>query len=333
MPKVAVVILNWNGKGLLSTYLPSVLEHSSGAEVIVIDNASSDGSVDLLKVSFPEVRVIQNPSNLGYAGGYNLGLAELKHDYFILLNSDVEVTPCWIQPIIDRMEKTSAIGIVQPKILDAKERSHFEYAGACGGFLDRYAYPYCRGRLFDTLEKDEGQYDDPMEVHWASGACLFIRSVLFNELGGLDEDLFAHMEEIDLCWRARGKGHQVYCEPASVVFHQGGATLDGHSPFKSYLNFRNNLIMLVKNDRSGRTGWLLFVRMLMDGLSVIRFVTQLRFRHAFAVLKAHLDFYRSIRKTLDKRTQLKGRSAPRSDFSVVVAYFIKAKRTFSELPS
>jgi GT2 family glycosyltransferase len=310
-----------------------VLKQSDGADIIVIDNASTDGSVEFIKGTFPQVRIIQNPSNLGYAGGYNRGLEGLTHKYFILLNSDVEVTSSWIEPIIERMESETSIGIVQPKILDAKRRTHFEYAGACGGFLDRYAYPYCRGRLFDTLEEDKSQYDDALEVHWASGACFFIRRELFLTLGGLDEDLFAHMEEIDLCWRARGKGHKVYCEPRSMVFHQGGATLDGHSPFKSYLNFRNNLIMLVKNDRSGRTGWLVFVRMLMDGLSIVRFITQLRFRHAFAVLKAHIHFYSSIGSTLKKRAQLKGQSAPRSDFSVVLEYFLKGKKAFSELPS
>lgn len=331
LSRIAVVILNWNGKALLARYLPSVLQFSPLARVVVIDNASSDDSVTFLNNEFPQVELIQNPSNLGFAGGYNQGLKQIDAEYLVLLNSDVEVTAHWLEPLLKLMDADKQIAAVQPKILDAKKKTHFEYAGAAGGFLDRYAYPYCRGRIFDSLEADMHQYDEAIEVHWASGACFFIRKKIFDALGGLDEDLFAHMEEIDLCWRARGKGYTIYCEPVSSVYHEGGATLSGHSPFKSYLNFRNNLIMLVKNDRSGYTFLLLYVRMLMDGLSVLRFLAQGRGDHAWAVLKAHLHFYTSLGNTLKKRRVLGGLRAQRSPFSIVMRYFIQGKTTFDKL--
>jgi GT2 family glycosyltransferase len=331
LSRIAIVILNWNGQALLERYLPSVMQFSQEAQVMVIDNASTDNSVSFLQNSYPQIQIIQNPKNLGFAGGYNLGLKTIEAEYLVLLNSDVEVTENWLQPIISLLDNEPRIAAVQPKILDARKKNHFEYAGACGGFLDRYAYPYCRGRIFETLEEDTSQYNEAIEVHWASGACFFIRKKVFDELKGLDEDLFAHMEEIDLCWRARGKGYLIYCEPASTVYHQGGATLSGHSPFKSYLNFRNNLIMLLKNDRSGHTFILLYVRLLLDGLSVVRFIFQGRLDHAWAVFKAHLHFYRGIGKTLKKRRELGGNSSARSPFSIVYRYFAQGRTTFDSL--
>jgi len=309
------------------------MQFSAGADICVIDNDSSDDSLSFLKAEYPQVKIFINEKNLGFAAGYNQGLRSIHAEYLVLLNSDVEVTANWLDPIINLMDADPKIAAAQPKILDAKKKTHFEYAGASGGFLDRFAYPYCRGRIFDTLEEDKGQYEERTEVHWASGACFFMRKAIYDELGGLDEDLFAHMEEIDLCWRARTKGYSVYCEPASTVYHEGGATLSGHAPFKSYLNFRNNLVMLLKNDRSGYTYLLIYIRMLMDGLSVLRFLFQGRPSHAWAVLKAHLHFYRDIGNTLKKRRALGGLSAPRAPYSIVMRYFLMEKKYFSELES
>lgn len=330
--QVAVAILNWNGKELLQKFLPEVVRTSSPHTVAVIDNASEDGSVQWMKEHHPEVQLIENKENLGFAGGYNEGLKSLDTDIIVLLNSDVEVTENWLDPLIEEFVSNEKVAACQPKILDQLKKSHFEYAGACGGFLDRYGYPYCRGRVFDTLEADSGQYDTPMDVHWASGACLAIRKEIYESMGGLDEDLFAHMEEIDLCWRIRRHGLRVRVIPSSVVYHMGGATLSGHSPYKSYLNFRNNLIMILKNDRSGTTLWLIWVRMVMDALSFLRFIAQGRGKHAWAVLKAHRDFYGTLSKTLSKRRKLGRAHAARSNFSAVWWYFGKKRERFDELP-
>lgn len=329
--KVIVAILNWNGKILLERFLPSVVAHSEGHTIAIIDNASTDESKDFVQTKYPEIEWIQLDDNYGYAGGYNKGLKGRSEDIAVLLNSDVEVTDKWLDPIISAMQNDITITAAQPKILDEQHRDRFEYAGASGGFLDKYNYPYCRGRLFDTLEEDHGQYDEPIEVQWATGACLFIRLKDFHELRGFDEDLFAHMEEIDLCWRARRKGKRVMCFPASSVFHLGGGTLSGYRPFKSYLNFKNSLIIFIKNDHSGHTWSRLFIRMILDGLSVIRFLYQLRVRHALAVLKAHLHFYISLGSTLRKRRELGSENAPLAERSIVYDYFVAGKKNFSDL--
>ncbi|NNC84037.1 MAG: glycosyltransferase family 2 protein [Flavobacteriales bacterium] len=329
--RAVIAILNWNGQELLERFLPNVVRYAEGHPILIIDNASSDGSKDFVQESYPQVEWVQLEENHGYAGGYNRGLKHRDEDVAILLNSDVEVTEGWLSPILKAMEDDPDLVAVQPKILDLQRPEYFEYAGAAGGFMDRLNYPYCRGRLFETLEKDEGQYDTPIDVHWATGACLFFRIQEFYALGGLDEDLFAHMEEIDLCWRARRRGKRVMCIPASKVYHLGGGTLSGYRPFKSFLNFKNSLIIFLKNDRSGSTYSRLFLRMFMDNLSIVRFLFQFRGRHAFAVLKAHFFFYASLPKTLKKRKELGTAHAPLAETSVVMEYFGRGKRAFNEL--
>ena len=247
-PRVAVVILNYNGEKYLEQFLPAVLQHSAeSVEIVVADNASTDHSTGLIRTQFPRVKILSLPTNEGYAGGYNRALKEIAADYFILLNSDVEVTGGWIEPVIEFMEQHRDVAACQPKIKSWSQKEYFEYAGAAGGFIDRFGYPFCRGRMFDTLEKDAGQYDSPTEIFWASGACLFIRSADFHENGGFDKSFFAHMEEIDLCWRMKKKGHRIFVVPASSIYHVGGGTLEKVNPHKTFLNFRNNLRMLKKN--------------------------------------------------------------------------------------
>ncbi|MCB0509691.1 MAG: glycosyltransferase family 2 protein, partial [Bacteroidetes bacterium] len=249
MKRVAIVILNWNGKHWLEKFLASVLTYSdpSFCDVIVADNASTDNSLEFLKENFPDVQTIVFEKNHGFTGGYNRALKSLEHEYFVLLNSDIEVSKNWIEPIIRLMDGDKLIAACQPKILDYNKRDYFEYAGASGGYIDFLGYPFCRGRIFDALEKDEGQYDDAKRVFWASGACLFVRSEVYKKLGGLDEYFFAHMEEIDLCWRMQNEGYHVWVEPLSKVYHVGGGTLQSDSPKKTYLNFRNNLFLILKN--------------------------------------------------------------------------------------
>ena len=272
-PKVAIVILNYNTRSLLERFLPSVLATNYGnKEVWVVDNASHDDSVQFVKDNFDEVKVLTTDTNLGYAGGYNWALTQIDADYYVLLNSDVRVTPNWINPLVDIVLRNPSIGAVQPKILDAKNTEMFEYAGASGGFLDKWGYAFCRGRIFESLEKDEGQYDDEQEVFWATGACLFVNAKMFHEVGGLDDEFFAHMEEIDLCWRLKLKGKKVFVNPQSVVYHVGGGTLSEGSKMKYYLNFRNNLVLLTKNDQSSFWFIKLFWRMILDGISAVKFV-------------------------------------------------------------
>ncbi len=329
--KVIIAILNWNGKELLERFLPSVQAHSSVQTIAIIDNASTDDSKQFVSSQYPEIEWIQLDHNYGFAGGYNKGLVGRTEDIVVLLNSDVEVTEGWLTPLLTEFENDPSLSAAQPKVLDATHRDRFEYAGASGGFLDRYAYPYCRGRLFDTLEVDKGQYDEVIDVHWATGASLFFRLQDYYDLEGLDEDLFAHMEEIDLCWRARRKGKRVICVPQSTVYHLGGGTLSGYQPFKSYLNFKNSLIIFLKNDHSGKTFSRMFTRMMMDGLSILRFLSQLRFGHAIAVLKAHIHFYIALPSTLKKRKALGNARAEIGSKSIVLDYFAKGKKHFSKL--
>ncbi|MDX1545146.1 MAG: glycosyltransferase family 2 protein, partial [Christiangramia sp.] len=248
--KVAVVILNWNGKELLKQFLPSVIQYSEKATIYVADNASTDDSVEFLKSSFPQVKIIQNSLNAGYAGGYNLALKSVEEDIHILLNSDVEVTENWLEPIVEVFEKEPGTAAIQPKILDHKRKDRFEYAGAAGGYIDKYGYPFCRGRVFQHMEEDHGQYNDDRYIFWASGACLAVRRSAYNEVGGLDEDFFAHQEEIDLCWRLQNMGHKIKYVSNSRIYHVGGATLQNMNPQKTFFNFRNSLFLLLKNLKS-----------------------------------------------------------------------------------
>ena len=273
--KIAVVILNWNGKALLERFLPSVLEYSKGTDVYVVDNASTDGSVDFLREHYPTIKIVENSTNGGFAKGYNEGLQHVKADVYCLLNSDVEVTPDWLEPIKNTFKTQPEAAIIQPKILDLMQKDHFEYAGAAGGFLDKFGYPFCRGRIFQTIEKDEGQYDDIREVFWATGACMFIKSDVFWSLGGFDEDYFAHQEEIDLCWRAQNAGHKVFYVGHSHVYHLGGSTLSNMNPKKTFLNFRNSLYSITKN-LPRRQAWpIVFIRLLLDAIAALRFIFQL----------------------------------------------------------
>jgi len=335
---VAVIILNWNGKKFLEQFLPAVCAYSDSlADIYVADNASTDDSIDYLEKNFPQVHVVRNPKNGGFAYGYNASLGQITAEYYILLNSDVEVTKGWIEPVIKLLDSDKTIGAVQPKIKSFTSPGYFEYAGAAGGFIDIYGYPFCRGRIFDAIEKDEKQYEGENEIFWATGACLFIRADLYHNLGGFDEDLFSHQEEIDLCWRMKLTGYKVmYCSKSEVM-HYGGGMLPKSNPFKTYLNFRNNLIILCKNHPSRTLVWKIFVRMVLDGIAALRFLLMGNSKDTLAILKGHFHFYLSIPKTLRKRKALKSKDLkPVSCIyqrSIVKKYFIQDKKYFYQLNS
>lgn len=329
MKKIAVVILNWNGAKLLEQFLPSVMAYSDEAKIYLADNASTDNSIAVVKEKFPEVTIIQNEGNYGFAQGYNLALQQVEEEYYALVNSDIEVTQNWLTPIISIFDTQANIGIIQPKILDYKNKEYFEYAGAAGGFIDQLGYPYCRGRIFETIEKDNGQYDDELEIFWASGACFFIRAAVYRKLEGFDNDFFAHQEEIDLCWRAFNMGYKVKYTPASVVFHVGGATLKESNPKKTFLNFRNSLLMLTKNLPENKLVPILFMRLLLDGIAGIQFIFKGKFIHCWAIIKAHFAFYSLINKTLKKRIGIQSASYYHSK-SIVFRYFIKNGTVFEK---
>lgn len=329
MKSIAVVILNWNGKKLLETFLPSVIKYSQGAAIYVADNASGDDSVAFVKAAFPEVKIILNQGNYGYAKGYNEALKQVNETYYALINSDVEVTEGWLNPVLELFENDPQTAVIQPKICDYKNRPYFEYAGAAGGFIDKYGFPFCRGRIFETIEKDNGQYDDESEIFWASGACLFIRKNIFHDLKGFDEDFFAHQEEIDLCWRAFNKNYKVKYSCKSVVYHVGGATLHNSSPKKTFLNFRNSLYMLAKNLPGNKLFTTLFLRLCLDGLAGIRFIFQGNFLHTLAIIKAHFHFYFNLRKNLTKRESKQYKNYYKTH-SIVYHYFVKNGRIFAD---
>ncbi len=332
---LAIVILNWNGLELLKTYLPSIVSNSSNYTIYVADNASTDGSVAWLKKHYKEVRVIQNSINLGFAGGYNKALQGLKEDVLCLLNSDVAVTPGWCDPIINAFKSDESLGAAMPKILDINHKGQFEYAGASGGYLDQLGYPYCRGRIFNTLELDRGQYDNAVTVDWASGAALFIKRTIFEQCKGFDVDYFAHQEEIDLCWRLRRLGFTIQVIPLSVVYHLGGGTLSNLSPKKTFLNFRNSLLTIVKNDNRSFYGAILLIRMVLDGLAAIQFLFQGRFSHFTAIFKAHISFYNYLGRFLEKRKAFKTieyqKVKNQGVSSIVWKYFVKQKKLYSNL--
>lgn len=329
MKKIAVVILNWNGAKLLEQFLPFVVRYSEEATVYVVDNASTDSSVEIITTQFPSVKIIQNDGNYGFATGYNVALQQVEEDYYALVNSDIEVSEGWLSPILSIFEKESSIGIIQPKILDYKSREYFEYAGAAGGFIDQFGYPFCRGRIFDTIEKDNGQYDDDREIFWASGACFFIRKEVYRKLNGFDDDFFAHQEEIDLCWRAFNMGYIAMYTSKSVVYHVGGATLNENNPKKTFLNFRNSLLMLTKNLPENKLVPILFARLCLDGLAGIQFIFKGKFKHCVAILKAHFHFYHLINSNLKKR---KGKTTCHyyHKKSIIYDYFIKNGTVFEQ---
>jgi GT2 family glycosyltransferase len=338
MLKVAVVILNWNGRAFLQTYLPSVIEFTTqkGVRVIVADNGSTDDSLAFLKDSFPEVEIIALDKNYGFAEGYNIAFSKLEAEYFVLLNSDVEVTCDWLNPMIGILDKNPLVAACMPKILSAERKDLFEYAGAAGGFIDRYGYPFCQGRIFDSVETDFGQYNKSRDIFWASGACLVVRGSLYKIAGGLDKDFFAHMEEIDLCWRLKNRGYRIMVEPLSLVYHLGGGTLPQGNPHKTFLNFRNNLFLLYKNLPDESVGNTIFFRMVLDGFSSFRFLIKGSLSEFWSVLKAHLAFYKGYKKYRQFRKNEKkfiNRTAHREIYpgSIVASYFLKKKYTFNSL--
>jgi GT2 family glycosyltransferase len=337
MSTTAIVILNWNGVDFLRQFLPSVTSNSASFDIIVADNASTDNSITFLENNYPKIKIILNTSNAGFAKGYNDALLQLQghYDYYLLLNSDIEVTKNWLTPLINVLDNNETIAGVQPKVLSFHRKDYFEHAGAAGGMMDKNYYPFCRGRIFDTVEKDAGQYDYPSEVFWTSGACMLIRASVFHKLGGFDASFFAHMEEIDLCWRAKNQGHKFMVEPASVVYHVGGGTLNYESPRKTFLNFRNSLFMIHKNHE----GWLfgkIFYRLVLDGIAGAKYAFSLKFNHVGAILKAHYAYYGQCSTLSNKRKELKNqRKSPSTkglfSASILLNYFVKGVKKFDEL--
>lgn len=335
--KTAVVILNWNGLSFLKQFLPTLLENTKDAKIVVVDNQSTDESVVYLRENHPDVEVIINVSNGGFAKGYNDGLLQLKgrFEYYVLMNSDIEVTSNWLLPLVEKLDQFPQIAGVQPKVLDFHNKNYFEYAGASGGFIDKNHYPFCRGRIFDELEEDKGQYDNDKEVFWTTGACMVVRSEVFHQLNGFDEDFFAHMEEIDFCWRAKRRNLSFFVVPASKVYHVGGGTLNYNHPRKTYLNFRNSLFMIHKNYQ----GWLfgkIFYRLTLDGIAGVKFFLGLDFKHVLAIVQSHIDYYRSLPSLRKKRKQIQLESTQFNKAgiykaSLLWAYFFKRIKRFDAL--
>lgn len=334
--KVSVVILNYNTKQFLEQFLDSVLATDyDNFEVVMADNGSTDGSCEFVKEKYPSVRLIELKENYGFTGGYNRVLKEVDSDYYVLLNSDVEVHPNWLKPMMELVESNPKIAAVQPKLLAYHDKEKFEYAGASGGYIDKYGFPYCRGRVFDSLEKDLGQYDDNVQVFWASGAALFINAKLYHEIGGLDEDFFAHMEEIDLCWRLQNAGHQVWVCPQSIIYHVGGGTLQKSNPRKTYYNFRNGLILLLKNLPARKVFWVIVYRLILDHVAAYRFLFQGKTGDFKAIAAAHRHFILRLKYWKSKRQVFNNNQAYFSDQvykkSIVYMHFVKKRRTFKEL--
>ncbi len=334
-PKVAVVILNWNNKYFLEKFLPSVYNSNyPNVEFVIGDNASSDDSIAFVRECYPLIRVVQNDKNYGFAGGYNKILQQVEAEYYVLLNSDVEVTNNWIEPVIYMME-SEGYAAAQPKILSYHHKETFEHAGAAGGFIDVFGYPFCRGRIMQITEKDSGQYNQEEEIFWATGAALFIRSSAWKEVGGFDADFFAHMEEIDLCWRLKKEGYRIgYC-PKSTVYHVGGGTLNASNPKKTYLNFRNNLVMLQKNLSFQKALWVIFIRFWLDLLALLTFLAQGKFRDAWAVSRAHQYFFINFFKNSKKRRNFLKKENKKGWYkkSIIWSFYVNKIQKFSDLPA
>ncbi|MFO7823353.1 MAG: glycosyltransferase family 2 protein [Cyclobacterium sp.] len=335
MKKAAIVILNFNGKGMLKKYLSQVYQHSV-YEIIIVDNGSCDGSIDYLLSHFPEIKLVLLKENHGYSKGYNLGLESLKGDYeyYILLNSDVEVAAYWDETLIEYMSQRPHVAVCQPKILSLSKKGYFDYAGAAGGFLDSMGYPFCRGRMLHTLEKDQGQYNDSTAVDWASGACFCVKAGLFHDYEGFNPYFFSHMEEIDLCWRMRKDGFQVHCCGEAKVYHLGGGTLSEVNPFKTYLNFRNSLHMLYNNLTVSGFLKVIGLRFILDGGALIHLLFTKGWPHSKAVAKAYLDFVKKkdeVKGSKIARTNKLESIKPRPVFSIIFQYYLLGKRKFSQL--
>jgi GT2 family glycosyltransferase len=330
LKKIAVVILNWNGEKLLREFLPSIIKFSDEATVYVADNASTDTSIEVILKEFPLVKIIQNKENFGFAKGYNEALKFVEEPYYALVNSDIEVTKNWLQPILSTFENDRNVAIMQPKILAFNNKESFEYAGAAGGFIDKYGYPFCRGRVFESIEKDKGQYDETTEIFWASGACFFIRKEVFKKLNGFDAAFFAHQEEIDLCWRAFNLGYKIIYKHECLVFHVGGATLNASNPKKTFLNFRNSLYMLLKNLPKNKLLLIFTIRLILDGVAAIQFLVTGNYKHTFAVLKAHFYFYFYFFRFYKKRAKIQKQNYFKTN-SIIYSYYIANKKSFTEL--
>ena len=333
--KVAVVILSWNGIRFLKQFLPSVVKHTPAelCEIIVADNCSTDESVQFIKQNYPGITVIQNQRNGGYAGGYNDALKLVKAKYYVLLNQDVEVTPNWVEAVVEQMEQSDKIAAAQPKLRAFNDREFFEYAGAAGGYIDRFGYAFCRGRIFDSIERDEGQYDDVKDIFWATGACLFVRSDVYWNAGALDEDFFAHQEEIDLCWRIKNLGYRILCVPSSVIYHVGGGSLPQGNPRKTYLNFRNNMMMMFKNLPLKAVLWKMPIRVCLDIVAGFYSLWKNKsLKDMGAILNAHCGFYCALPQLIKKRRLIPHpASVPLSEVNILWQYFGKGKKKFSEL--
>lgn len=330
---VAVVILNWNGKHLLEEFLPSIVAYSKEASIYVADNASTDDSILFIASHYKDsVKLVKNTSNGGYAKGYNAALQHIKADIYVLLNSDVEVTKNWLQPIIKQFKEATNTAVIQPKLLNYKKKTHFEYAGAAGGFIDFLGYPYCRGRIFMTLEEDVKQYDDIAPIFWATGACLCIRSRIYHTLGGFDEDYFAHQEEIDLCWRVHNLGYNVNYVGTSTVYHVGAATLKETNPTKTFLNFRNSLYSIAKNVPKRFLFPVILIRLILDAIAGLKFILELRPIHTWAIIKAHFSFYAHLNLMLKKRKESIGKTTHYySCKSIVLQHFVLGHNKFGKI--
>lgn len=339
MSKIAVVILNWNGAALMQQYLPSVVKYSSipDVEIIIADNASKDNSISFLQTLYPSIKIIPLTENFGFAGGYNKALEQVNAEYYILLNSDVEVTENWIMPVINEMEKDKTIAAAMPKIKSFHNRNHFEHAGAAGGFIDKYGFPFCQGRIFDQIEEDKEQYNSIKSIFWASGACMFIRSNIFKKAGGFDTDFFAHMEEIDLCWRIKNLGYQIFYIPKATVYHLGGGMLPYNNPRKIFLNFRNNLFTLYKNVDSSRFPAIIIQRMAFDFLAAINFIIHGEIKNFYSVFNAHMAFYSQLKNLKKKRKLLiiqNNTAVNHKEIypkSIVASFWLKRKKKYSDL--
>jgi len=332
MVKTAIVILNWNTRNHLETFLPSLLKYtlSDESKIFVADNASSDDSVGFLEKNYPDITLIQLDKNYGFAEGYNKALSQIEAQYYIILNSDIEVTENWINPLISLLDNDKTIGACMPKLKSYFDRESFEYAGAAGGYIDKLGYPFCKGRLFDTIEKDHGQYDGCFEVFWATGACFVIKSEVFHQMGGFDPFYFAHQEEIDLCWRLQNAGYKIYCTTNSVVYHLGGGTLPKSNPHKTFLNFRNNMVLLYKNLPAKRRFCVIFLRLILDGIAAVTFLFGPKPGEFTSVLKAHFHFYRYIFRNKKHPSPMSYPSLIYNK-SIVLQYYIKKKRTYNSL--
>lgn len=332
MVKTAIVILNWNTRDHLETFLPALLKYSVSDEtkIFIADNASSDDSVIFLQQTYPDIELILLDKNYGFAEGYNIALNKIEAQYYIILNSDIQVTENWIDPLISLLDNNKTIGACMPKLKSYTDRESFEYAGAAGGYIDKLGYPFCKGRIFDTIEKDHGQYDGCFEIFWATGACFVIKSEVFHQMGGFDPFYFAHQEEIDLCWRLQNAGYKIYCNTKSVVYHLGGGTLPKSNPYKTFLNFRNNMVLLYNNLPSKKRFYVLFLRLILDGIAAMKFLFDSKPGEFYSVIKAHYHFYQYILKN-KKRTSPTSIPSLIFNKSIVVQYYIKKKYTYNNL--